>query len=147
MYEFVLKMSLTSVLAVPSFLALPAFSYVSLLSCVTRLTVAAYACVRGCMFGHQESFLRWWSTTSSSACLSHRATTTVCFLRSTATSGSCHRYSSLHLDLATFGEFTIFPFIGILSEYRVPSRLKMKKQVFLLRRKTSFLYGKNLFLN
>ncbi|XP_011054893.1 PREDICTED: uncharacterized protein LOC105146384 [Acromyrmex echinatior] len=82
MYEFVLEMSLTSVLTVPSSLIPPAFSYVSLLSCVTRLTVAAYACVRGCVFGHQESVLRWWSTTSSSACLPHRATT-MCFLRRT----------------------------------------------------------------
>lgn len=40
----------------------PTFFYVSLLSCAAS-TVTAYACVRGCVFGHQEFVLRWWSTT------------------------------------------------------------------------------------
>jgi len=139
MFEFVLEMSLTSVLTLPFSLTPPAFSYVSPVMC--HAVDCRRVCMRGCVFGHQESVLRWWPTTSSSACLPHRVTT-MCFL-SDAPSHRDH-VTDIH-HIMTPGPHDIrwvhldFSFYRLTFKVSSALATKDEKTGFLLRRKTGFL--------
>lgn len=124
MYEFVLEISRLSSSSFLHRVSTPGFfsTFPTPVMCRAVSTVTAYACVRGCVFGRQESVLRWWLAT--------------CVFRLASASYGVHPETRGHVGTrlqipasimtpgsvnvrSTFGESTIICYFGVPSP---PSR-------------------------